>query len=136
MDKISDGVAIYQHAMNLRALKQQQIASNIANADTPKYLAKEFDFAATMKSTIENQNGANPSALQTTNSKHMTLSPNGMVAPDSLYRVPTQPKPDGNTVEVEHEKKEMIENTIQFQMLTQLTTDYFNKLRTAMQPER
>jgi flagellar basal-body rod protein FlgB len=133
MDKIQNGVSFYQQALNLRALKQQNIASNIANADTPKYLAKEFDFNAALKAT-QNQN--NTQNVVTTNQNHLSLENTSAPQVDLQYRLPAQVKGDGNTVEVEHEKKEMIENSLQFQFLTQLTTDYFNKLRMAMSSER
>ncbi len=132
MDKIQSGVSLYQQALNLRALKQQHIASNIANADTPKYAAKEFDFATALKATQTQNNAQN---VAVTNQNHLTLDSNNPKV-DLQYRIPAQVKGDGNTVEVEHEKKEMIENSIQFQFLTQLTTDYFNKLRMSMSSER
>ncbi len=134
MDKIQNGVSLYQQALNLRALKQQHIASNIANADTPKYLAKEFDFSAALKAAQTKNDTQN---VAVSNQNHLTLDNNGNTPNvDLQYRVPVQAKGDGNTVEVEHEKKEMIENSIQYQFLTQLTTDYFNKLRMAMSSER
>lgn len=133
MDKIQNGVSLYQQALNLRALKQQHIASNIANADTPKYLAKEFDFATALKAA-QSQNNSQNVAL--TNQNHLSLDSNNTPKVDLQYRLPVQAKGDGNTVEIEHEKKEMIENSIQFQFLTQLTTDYFNKLRMSMSSER
>ncbi len=133
MDKIQNSVSLYQQALNLRALKQQHIASNIANADTPKYLAKEFDFATALKAA-QTQNNSQNVAL--TNQNHLSLDSNNTPKVDLQYRLPVQAKGDGNTVEIEHEKKEMIENSIQFQFLTQLTTDYFNKLRMSMSSER
>ncbi len=132
VNKIGSGVELYRQALNLRAAKQTQISSNIANADTPQYLAKEFNFSEAMKAAQPN-NSASP---MTTHSNHLSLNSNNTVNPEVQFRVPFQAKPDGNTVEVEHEKKEMVENSIQYQLLTQLTTDYFNKMRLAMSSER
>lgn len=132
VNKIGSGVELYRQALNLRATKQAQIASNIANADTPQYLAKEFNFSEAMKAAQPN----NTSAPITTHSNHLSLTPTNTKDPEVKFRVPFQAKPDGNTVEVEHEKKEMVENSIQYQLLTQLTTDYFNKMRLAMSSER
>lgn len=133
MDKIQNGVSLYQNALNLRSLKQQNIASNIANADTPKYLAKEFDFATALKTTQAQNNNQHVSV---TNQNHLTLNGNNKEQVELQYRVPVQAKGDGNTVEIEHEKTQMMENSIEFQFLTQLTTDYFNKIRMSMSSER
>lgn len=132
INNISSGVELYKQALNLRATKQANIASNIANADTPQYLSKEFSFSEAMQAAQVSQSGKPNS----THSNHMSINESHTYSPDMKFRVPFQQKPDGNTVEVEHEKKEMIENSIQYQLLTQLTNDYFQKLRLSMASER
>ena len=100
-----------------RSKRLQLISSNLANADTPGYKARDIDFEsvyAQKKSELE---------LHSSNSSHMNasgasvqindqLNSNSL---DSLYRVPNQHRIDGNTVETDVERMEFMENAIRYQ---------------------
>lgn len=99
--------------MNLRAARQQVLATNIANADTPGYQARDVDFAAQLK-RIQSGEGRGP--LATTDARHLagggTRGPAGM---DLRYRAVEQPSADGNTVDLNREMARFSENAIRYQ---------------------
>lgn len=52
MCAIQRHVEVYSQALNLRAQRHQILASNIANADTPNYKARDFDFSSAMQQAL------------------------------------------------------------------------------------
>ena len=71
------------------------LASNIANASTPGFKARDIDFGAALSS----MEGGNPAAT----------------AGAMKYRVPLQTSMDGNTVELNEEQTAFAENAVQYQ---------------------
>ena len=99
----------HEQALKLRALRTEILSSNIANADTPNYKARDIDFASAYR-----QAGDNSLRLRTTRAGHQSgTSANGMGA-DVKYRVPMQPSLDGNTVEADVEQTQFAENTVRY----------------------
>jgi flagellar basal-body rod protein FlgB len=101
---------IHEQALHLRAYRSQVLASNLANADTPGYKARDFDFRALLRRQ-------SPAAvrLAATHSGH--IQPDRHVVPSAQmqYRIPHQPSLDGNTVEVEREQSAFSENAMRYQ---------------------
>lgn len=90
---------VHADALVLRHERMQIIASNLANADTPNYQARDINFAAALQ-TAAGQ--AAPETARRTDAKHLaatTIDPH----PTMVYRVPTQPGLDGNTVDTNTE---------------------------------
>ncbi|OHC90606.1 MAG: flagellar basal-body rod protein FlgB, partial [Sideroxydans sp. RIFOXYD2_FULL_59_7] len=54
--RIDEMFQFHQVALNLRAARQELIASNIANADTPNYKAKDIDFSSALKGALGGTN--------------------------------------------------------------------------------
>jgi len=99
--------------MNLRAARQQVLATNIANADTPGYQARDVDFASQLRRI---QSGEGRGALSTTHARHLSGGPGA--APGGLelrYRAAEQPSVDGNTVDLNREMARFSENAIRYQ---------------------
>ena len=97
----------HQNALNVRTFRQQLLASNIANADTPGYKARDIDFAAALRGAIEGRTVA----LRTSNDKHLgAATSNELAAP--LYRSAKQPSIDGNTVDMDVERNRFAENAV------------------------
>jgi flagellar basal-body rod protein FlgB len=97
-------------AMALRAQRLELIAANLANQDTPGYKARDIDFAAAMQA-------ATAGGLRRTHARHLDAN-GGMGAASEqplLYRVPSQPALDGNTVEAQREHAEFMDNAIRYQ---------------------
>lgn len=121
LDQISKHLQYQQDALNLRAYRQQALASNLANVDTPNYKAKDFNFRQTL---LETQRGQSQSlALTTTSAQH--LAPKAMAKsgettlPKLQYRADAQPNLDGNTVNKDHEMAQFSQNSLQYQAAVQ-----------------
>lgn len=92
---MSDSIfGIHASALELRSQRMGLIASNIANAATPGYKAKDIDFASALAART---NGA---------------SREGAIDSSTLYRVPVMPSMDGNTVELSTEQMAFAENAV------------------------
>lgn len=101
---------IHEQAVTLRAHRSEVLASNLANADTPGYKARDFDFRAMLRKEMPA-----PVRLASTNSRHIQAD-SGIVAVSQMgYRIPQQPSVDGNTVEVEREQAEFSANAMRYQ---------------------
>jgi flagellar basal-body rod protein FlgB len=95
----------------LRSQRQQVLASNIANADTPGYVARDFDFTAALKDAT----GMSTAGPQQTNAKHMSLGNQNARNPTMAYAVQTQPSQDGNSVDLDRERANFLDNSIRYE---------------------
>jgi flagellar basal-body rod protein FlgB len=92
---MSEGLfGIHAAALELRSQRMGLITSNIANAATPGYKAKDIDFAAALKARMSGMNTDKAADAAT------------------LYRVPVMPSLDGNTVELPTEQVAFSENAV------------------------
>jgi len=103
---LNTAFGIHEHALKLRAERAQVISNNIANADTPGYKARDFDFAAVLRGQ---EAGV---ALHTTDSKH--IGSGVLRQADLKFRQPLQASLDGNTVEAHNEKAEFMRNSMMY----------------------
>lgn len=111
--KIDNALSFQAQALGLRAYRQEILASNIANADTPNYKARDFDFTTALKEAIAGR-GDSALALSTTSPRHFPGT--GDAAPARLmYRSTVQPSVDGNTVDMDVERGQFSENAMQYQ---------------------
>src|SRR5690554_6596178 len=133
IDKLTSALQFQQQTLALRQQRQETLASNIANADTPNYKARDFDFAAELKRATAQQGG--PVKLANTHAGHMQLK-NSMATVDMQYRTPAQNRLDGNTVDMDMERAQFLDNSLRYQADIQFTDDRINGLRKAMQPEQ
>jgi flagellar basal-body rod protein FlgB len=109
IDPLDQLFQFHQNALNLRAFRQQLLASNIANADTPGYKARDIDFAAALREA--GSGGA--ASLRTSDDKHLAGTANGDPAA-ALYRSVQQPSIDGNTVDLDVERNRFAENAVHY----------------------
>jgi len=105
---------IHAQALRLRAQRTELLASNMANADTPGYKARDIDFKGAMKAAASHT--THQGGLKTTHAGHMS-GLGGATGIDSLikYRVPQQPSLDGNTVETEVEQAAFAKSAVEYQ---------------------
>lgn len=93
---------VHAEALALRQERMRVIASNLANVDTPKYLARDIDFAAALHAATEKQ--ATPANDAVLSGRAPALPPLPELSQlHAVYRVPTQPSLDGNTVDASME---------------------------------
>ncbi len=117
----------HEQAVKFRALRNQVLSSNIANADTPNYKARDIDFKSVLK-------GTQGSTLQMTKTSEMhrdAWSTNGMGAP-LQYRIPMQSTLDGNTVETDVEQAAFAENAVMYRASLAFLNGQINGLRYAI----
>lgn len=97
MKILSDVFGIHESALRVRSQRLELLASNIANADTPNFKARDIDFKVVMGQVQK-------SALQATNSRHFATEKDDSSADGIRYRVPFNASMDGNTVELSVEQ--------------------------------
>jgi len=113
VSKLDNAFSFQEQVLSLRANRQQVLAGNIANADTPHYKARDFDFSAALKDAVAGRSGGSL-ALTSTSARHLQGS--GDSAPARLlYRKETQSSVDGNTVDMDVERAQFAENAIQYE---------------------
>lgn len=114
MNGLDNALRFQQSALNLRSERQAVIASNIANADTPNYKARDFEFGAALKGALQGR-ASQPMALSTTSKGHVGASAAGMTSPFMGYRKPDQASADGNTVDMDVERAAFAENALHYE---------------------
>jgi flagellar basal-body rod protein FlgB len=104
-------------ALILRSERQRLIASNIANADTPGYIARDMDFAKTLQSATASLPLAQ--AISTTAPGHIgSAGPNlngGLVGSELQYATPSQTNLDRNTVDMDRERASFADNSVKYE---------------------
>lgn len=135
IDKLDNELRFQQDAMSLRAERQQVLANNIANADTPNFRARDFDFSTELASSLQKQHTGSGMALATTSDRHLQASSKSLSSRDLLYRVPDQPSLDGNTVDMDRERAQFTDNAVRYQASLTFLTSRLQSLKTAMQSE-
>ncbi len=122
-------LGIHPRALVLRARRNEVLAANIANADTPGYKARDIDFRAVLGQAREKL------PLVTTRGDHFP----GLDAPGAdaglRYRVPNQPSLDGNTVDPDLEKAAFAENALRYNASLTFLDRKFRGLITAIKGE-
>lgn len=131
ISKIDNALSFQQQALGLRALRQQVLAGNIANADTPNYKARDFDFSKVLRNTLAGRH-VETLPLTVTDSRH--VPGNFVNSPVQLaYRVPAQDSADGNSVDMDVERAQFSENAIQYEAGLTFITGQIKTLMSAIQ---
>lgn len=127
-----------EHAILLRSKRQEMLASNIANVDTPHYQAKDLDFRTSLRNAVNNQRseGTDPSDLRKTAAGHLSQlpQPSGSIFNSTValvYRVPLQTSLDSNTVDMDVERGQIADNAIRYQLALQAYEDEYKEFRQA-----
>lgn len=136
LDKLDASLRFQQEALNLRTQRQQVLAANIANADTPEFRARDFDFSRELARAVEGGRGTSSMRLATTSTRHLQgASTAALAVRELLYRVPDQPSLDGNTVDMDRERAQFVDNTVRYQASLTFLNSRLQGLKAAMQPE-
>ena len=116
MNALKEHISFQATALSLRSARNNMLASNIANAATPGYKARDLDFDR------EIAQHAGDSPLRMSATRHMS-SLNSAGADRVQYRQPLNPSLDGNTVEMSVEQMEFSENSVRYMS----TLEFLNK---------
>ena len=130
MKGISEYLDLHSTALGVRARRNNILASNIANAATPHFKARDIDF----QDQIRQAAGSSKNTVQTTSVKHIKASLQGATS-DLVYRDPVSASRDGNTVELNVEQMEFSENVIRYQTSLTFLNNKINGLMTAIRGE-
>ncbi len=122
LDRLTANLQFHGQALALRAERQQVLASNIANADTPEYQARDLDFAKALHQAAGNTDALTPVRIDSTQAApgHLPLRPIGVAAGSASgtelsWRVPDQPSIDGNTVDLDRERASFADNSLRYE---------------------
>jgi flagellar basal-body rod protein FlgB len=128
MDGIRGHLGIHATALQLRSRRNDILASNIANAATPHFKARDIDFSSEIGKHLKS------GPLKTTQPDHIPVARDPR--PDRLlYRQPTTPSLDGNTVEMAVEQMQFSENVIRYQTSLMFLNRKISGLTSAIKEE-
>jgi len=161
LDKLDAEFAFGRQALDVRAYRQELLSSNIANADTPGYKARDVNFSSSLAGALKRSGAATgPSitassgtaqlamaqsagvtsgmTMASTEAGHMTgkasLIPTGQPQDYGAlaYRVPTQPALDGNTVDLDAERVQFADNTLHYESGMTVMTQQLKQMLAAI----
>jgi flagellar basal-body rod protein FlgB len=126
----TNALDLHPQAIALRARRTEVLASNLANADTPHYKARDFDVDRLLRE-------AEPPAvpLRVTHANHLTLVSDPLSEEWLRYRVPQQASLDGNTVEEHIEQAKFAENALRYQASLNFINSKISGLMLALRGE-
>jgi flagellar basal-body rod protein FlgB len=115
LNRITDTIDFQAQALNLRSERQRLIASNIANADTPGYVARDMDFTQALRqATGAQQTGLAPLAVSQTG--HIGGAASATSAGRNLtYATAAQTNLDRNTVDMDRERASFADNSVKYE---------------------
>lgn len=129
LGRLDDELRFNGAALQLRAARQEVLAGNLANAETPNYKARDFDFAAALQAATGGAAGQSNLGLARTNGRHFGVE-GGSTLPVALqYRVPAQAAIDGNTVDPDLERTRMVDNSLRYEASLQFINRQISGLR-------
>lgn len=120
-----NSLGIHPTTMQLRAARAEVLANNLANADTPNFKARDFDFNAMLEAESRRS-----LEMNVTDERHQRGSVN--VDSELMYRNPYQPSIDGNTVDSQMEQSFYTENALRYNASFQFLNSKFKGLKNAL----
>jgi flagellar basal-body rod protein FlgB len=113
LNRINDTLNFQSQALVLRAERQRLIASNIANAETPGYVARDLDFATALRQASGEQ--AAKGTLATTHSQHIPVPGGAGSESELMYATSSQTNLDNNTVDMDRERASFTDNAVKYE---------------------
>ena len=128
MDTIKDQLSFYSSALQLRGKRNNILASNIANAATPNYKARDISFEDEIKKLDKN------GPITTSHANHIVQN-SGKSINEASYREPLITSLDGNTVELAVEQMQFAENSMRYSTTVNFLNGKINKIISAIRGE-
>jgi len=114
ISRLDQAMRFEQTALKLLGARQEILSSNIANADTPNYKAKDIDFASALKNALAGTSVSLP--LVKTSPPHFDgYAGDSILGSPVMYRTPLQPSADGNTVDMDVERAQFANNALRYE---------------------
>lgn len=120
----------HQTAFKLQAYRQELLASNIANADTPHYKARDIDFRAALDHALGQGGGGLP--MQTTHQAHLGTGTGLGAGHFTGFRSELQSAVDGNTVNMDVERGAFAENALRYEASLTFINGMFRSMGMAL----
>ncbi len=115
INRLTDGIGFQTQALMLRAERQRLLASNIANADTPNYQAKDMDFGKALRSVASATTGGSAALPQGTHARHLSVSTAGMADSTRQAALQSQTAVDSNGVDMDRERASFVDNALKYE---------------------
>jgi len=135
INKLDAALSLHQNVLRVRGQRQELIAANIANADTPNYKARDLDFGAVMKNAMSGvaQEGFNTSKTST---QHLDGAPSKVaLTGGALFRPVMQGSVDGNTVDMDVERNQFADNAIRYEASLIMINGQLKSMLSAIQSQ-
>jgi flagellar basal-body rod protein FlgB len=135
---LDDYLRFNETALSLRSQRQELLASNIANADTPNYKARDIDFSNALQGALSKAT-QQQGGMATTAQGHIANGPvaaDGKALPDGtpvLYRNVSQGAVDGNTVDMDTERTQFADNALRYEAGITMINHQIHNLMAAIQ---
>jgi flagellar basal-body rod protein FlgB len=114
IDRLDEFMRFQTEALKLRSQRQELLAANIANADTPDYKAVDFEFGKALSAVMATKTGPAPQ-------------------PQVLYRQPAQASLDGNSVDMDAERAAFADNTVRYEAALKFLNAQLKTMLAALQ---
>jgi flagellar basal-body rod protein FlgB len=105
INRLTDALSFQTEALVLRSERQRLISGNVANADTPGYVARDFDFAQALREATAGPPGAGSDAGAGARRASAVLR----------YAAPSQTNLDGNSVDMDRERAAFADNSVKYE---------------------
>ncbi|MCX7865273.1 MAG: flagellar basal body rod protein FlgB [Novosphingobium sp.] len=134
LNRLDQELQFTRTALGLRGFRQELLASNIANADTPHYKARDIDFKAALGAALGKggTDAAMPLELARTQRGHLAGEGRAPYGAAVKYRAEYQGAVDGNTVNMDVERSAFAENALQLEALITFINKRFEGLQRAI----
>lgn len=145
-DKLTSGLEFNAKALVLRGERQRVLASNMANADTPGYVARDFNFKEALSQQTQTSHSELSSAgkglsmktvTNASNTRHLPLSglSNSELSGGNAmgYAVQTQPSVDGNSVDMDRERAAFVDNSVRYESTLRFINGHAKTMLSAIQ---
>ena len=141
LDKLTQKLDFQGDALLLRAERQRTIASNIANADTPGYTARDFQFSDALRAMTGESDASRLQLVgamrqqSVTDARHIPLPDDSADTGTSTlaYALQTQPSMDNNSVDMDRERAAFADNAIRYEAALRFINGYAKTMLSAIQ---
>ena len=114
LNRLTDALDFQAQALSLRSERQRLIASNIANADTPGYVARDINFAQALREATGSGQAA--TVMSASQPGHIGGGVAGGRGVSTLnFAAPSQTSLDRNTVDMDRERASFADNSVKYE---------------------
>jgi flagellar basal-body rod protein FlgB len=131
IDRIDHQIAVQRAALGVLTYRQELLASNIANADTPHFKARDIDFKDALGAALAGRRSGDV-GMMATSPRHLGGAAGPSFAGAIKYRTEFQPSIDGNTVNMDVERSAFAENALRMEATLTFINGNFKTLQMAM----